>query len=282
MKIENSSNPFVSIALATYNGGLYLREQLDSLLGQTYQNFEIVVTDDGSTDDTVSILEEYQMKNQRIHYTKNSRGKGVISNFTEAISLCRGEIIFLCDQDDVWHRDKLKKHVAAYADTKVAWVYNEVRLTDKDNNQIGLLTDELPSYWTRRKLLYYTWGSCVLGCATSYRTSILKDIWPADPLAPGHDSWIQLAIYPAHPFYIREILQDYRQHGKNVVGVPSLEAGYTGNVELAIANNLAYLKSLSKNQKLKSWKRVLFVIVLSLKKIRSLLSKSRKLFLADK
>lgn len=273
MPLNNSGAPLVSIALATYNGSLYLREQLDSLLEQTYQNFEIVITDDGSTDDTVSILEEYSQKDTRVRYSKNSRGRGVVSNFTEAISLCRGEIVFLCDQDDVWYRDKLQKHVDVYSDTKVMWVYNEVKLTDKDNNQIGLLTDQLPDYWTRRKLLYYTWGSCILGCATSYRASVLKDIWPADPLAPGHDSWIQLAIYPAKPFYIQEILQDYRQHGKNAVGVPIREDGYTGNVQLAISNNLAYLKSLSKNQSLTAWKRSLFAVVMNLKKIRSLISK---------
>lgn len=264
--------PLASIALATYNGDLYLRQQLDSLLAQTYQNFEIVISDDGSSDSTRDILKTYADRDKRIVFFQNpGPGKGVVSNFTSAITRCQGEIIFFCDQDDVWYPNKLEKHIAVYQDQSVEWAYNEVVLTDESLHPIGHLTDSLPTYWTRRKLLYYTWGSCVLGCATSYRASTIKSFWPADPLAPGHDSWIQLAIYPAKAAYIPEVLQDYRQHGKNAVGFSNSTVSEAANEKLAISNNLSYLRSLAKNRVLQPWKRCLFMLVYQLKIARALL-----------
>ncbi len=272
MQSKDQIAPLVSIALATYNGERFLAEQLDSLLQQTYQNFEVVISDDGSTDQTKQILEAYAAKDARIQWSVNEGQRGVILNFERAIGRCRGEIIFLCDQDDSWYPEKLERHLAAYSNKSVMWVYNEVRLTDQGNNQIGLLTDQLSDYWTRRKLLYYTWGSCVLGCATSYRASLLENIWPADINAPGHDSWIQLAIYPARPFHIPEVLQDYRQHASNLVGFKATQSEFDMKTEQkAIADNIRYLASLSKNYRFQFWKRVYFRTVYTLKLVRSAL-----------
>ena len=265
---------FVSIALATYNGELYLREQLDSLLNQTYKNIEIVVSDDGSTDGTQALLQEYAKQDKRIRWSINKGEHGFVGNFSEAISLCRGEIIFLCDQDDVWYERKIEKHLEKYKDPAVQWVYNEVVVTDQDRNTLGYLTDSMPDYWTRKKLLYYTWGSCVLGCATSYRANLIKKVLPPDVNASGHDSWLQLAIYPAKSAYINEILQEYRQHKKNTVGLKTVSENEFANLEkLAISSNIKYLKSLVINNRLQIWKRIYFAVVLILKIIRSFLKK---------
>lgn len=262
-------NPLVSIALATYNGELYLREQLDSLLNQTYKNIEIVVSDDCSTDGTQSILQEYAHKDKRVYWSVNKNNQGFISNFSRAVSLCSGEVIFLCDQDDVWYERKIEKHLERYKDSTIQWAYNEVVVTDKNRKIIGYLTDTILDYWTRRNLLYYTWGSCVLGCATSYRASLIKNIWPADQNAPGHDSWIQLAIYPARSAYVPEVLQQYRQHNQNTIGLQSVpEEEIKARERQAVDNNLKYLKSLVSNSKLQLWKRLYFYIVFLIKKIR--------------
>ncbi len=261
--------PLVSVALATYNGEKFLREQLESLLNQTYQNIEIVVSDDRSIDSTQSILKEYAQKDKRVRWSVNKNNQGFISNFYEAISLCSGEIIFLCDQDDVWNKNKIEKHIDIYQNPLIMWVYNEVVITDQNRKVTGYLTDTMPDYWTRRKLLYYTWGSCVLGCSTSYRTNLIKNIWPADKNAPGHDSWIQLAIYPARSAYVPEVLQEYRQHNQNTVGLKSVPKEETKARErLAIDNNLKYLKSLASNPKLQSWKKIYFYLIFLIKKIR--------------
>jgi len=97
----------ISFALATYNGSKYLKEQLDSFYNQTYKNFEVIVVDDVSTDDTVKILEQYKRKYGLIYFV-NSTNLGVTKNFEKAISMCSGEYIALADQDDIWLPKKLE------------------------------------------------------------------------------------------------------------------------------------------------------------------------------
>jgi len=265
---KSTAGPLVSIAIAVYNGAEFFREQLDSLLAQTYTNLEIVVTDDGSNDGTQAILSEYAAKDSRVRWSVSTRTRGMIPNFTGAVSLCKGDIIFLCDCDDVWYPEKVEKHLQQYQDPSVQWVYNEAIVTDEKNRPTGYLTDLLPGYYTRKKLTYYTWGSCIIGCATSYRAKLIKDRWPADIHAPGHDSWIQLAIYPARRVYITEILQDYRQHSTNTMGLRD-RAGDLENEAQAIKENMLYLKSLVKNDRLQVWKRTFFLAVLLGKQIRA-------------
>ena len=98
----------ISIVLATYNGARYIREQIDSVLAQTIQDFELVVCDDGSTDDTVSILRDYALKDKRIHVYVNDHNLGFKKNFENAISKSIGDYVALCDQDDIWLPDHLE------------------------------------------------------------------------------------------------------------------------------------------------------------------------------
>ncbi len=265
-------NPLVSIALATYNGERFLRAQLDSLLTQTYPHFELVITDDGSTDTTNAIVCEYMLRDQRIRWQKSKLQRGFINNFTGAISLCKGEIIFLCDQDDIWYRDKIAKHVAKYQDSSVVWVCNEVRLINETGEQEGYMTDTIPDYYTakRRWILNYVWGSCILGCATSYRALCIRGLLPPDKYAPAHDSWLQLALWPIPPQVIGDVLQDYRIHDKNTSDFKlSRTDKELKAFELrAIKDNMIRLKSFSHNTNLAVWKRLLFFSVYVIKKVR--------------
>ena len=273
-------NPLVSIALTTYNGKEFLRKQLDSLLAQTYKNFEIVVSDDGSDNETIGILNEYVAKDGRIRWSKSPFQRGFVKNTENAISLCKGEIIFLCDQDDVWYKDRVMLHVNVYKDPSVLWVYNKLVLVDEHEKEIGFFEDTIKDYYTkeRMKLLYYTWGSCVGGAMTSYRASVLHKAMPIGKYAPAHDSWIQLAIFPSKSFFIDKVLQVYRQHGGNEVGwgkKQSLEEQGKKEQE-AIFGNMRYLKYLPKNKHLQPWKRIFFYIVYKVKQIRRILRNSHK------
>jgi len=117
MKHSEHTKPMhsISIAIATYNGGLFLREQLDSLYNQTRLADEIVVSDDGSTDNTLDILEEYHQR-YGLTYSINSGRHGVNANFFRAISQCTGDFIQICDQDDIWLPNKLEVHEKAILD----------------------------------------------------------------------------------------------------------------------------------------------------------------------
>ena len=94
--------PLISVALTTFNGERFLRPQLDSLLAQDYRHFELVVVDDGSQDSSYSILQEYAARDSRLRCFRNERNLGFLQNFTKAFSLCEGELIAPCDQDDLW------------------------------------------------------------------------------------------------------------------------------------------------------------------------------------
>ncbi len=219
MNIQKNNEVLVSIALATYNGGKYLAEQLESLLEQTHKNIEIIISDDKSTDSTESIIEEYAKKDTRIKYSINQNPGGFKKNFERAVSLCSGDVIFLCDQDDIWYKEKIEQHVNEYSDPNVSWVYNEVMLIDENRLVLGPLTTHIKGYYTEIKLLHRIGGRCILGCSTSYRSSHIKNIWPISNFAPSHDSWIQLHLHEYKSVHIKKILQDYRQHANNAYGV---------------------------------------------------------------
>lgn len=106
----------VSIVMATYNGATYIREQLDSLLVQTYPLKEIIIQDDGSTDDTATICEDYAQRCPVIRFSVNEHNLGYNQNFKTAVMKATGDFIAFCDQDDVWFPEKIEKQVAAIGD----------------------------------------------------------------------------------------------------------------------------------------------------------------------
>ena len=262
-------NPLVSIALTTFNGRDLLREQLDSILKQTYQNYEVVMSDDGSDADTVAVLDEYCAKDTRFRWSRSPLKRGFIKNTQNAISLCKGEIVVLCDQDDVWFPHKLQSHVDAYRDPSVMWAFNRCVLTDGDGNETGHIEDILPDYYRHKTMLENTWGTCIGAAQTSYRTEILKRAMPIPDYAPAHDSWIQLAIYPTKPFFIDSVANTYRQHGNNMIGfaATNTEADRVREQQ-AINDNLRYLRQLAMNRRLPLWKNIVFAGVYAAKIVR--------------
>lgn len=113
----------VSVVLCTYNGARFLRPQLDSLLGQTLLPDEIIVQDDGSTDETATIVEEYRQRCEAdskmgvtIRFFKNEGPHGVNANFFSALRRAQSEFIAICDQDDIWVPEKLEHQVASIGD----------------------------------------------------------------------------------------------------------------------------------------------------------------------
>ncbi|MFM6915410.1 MAG: glycosyltransferase, partial [Aquirufa sp.] len=92
----------ISIVMATYNGEKYLREQVDSLLAQSYPSLEFVFVDDASSDSTLEILRHYASQDERIHLIVNPVNQGLLATFETGIRAAKGEMIALSDQDDVW------------------------------------------------------------------------------------------------------------------------------------------------------------------------------------
>lgn len=128
----------VSVAMCTYNGARYIREQLDSILHQSRQVDEVVISDDGSTDETIAILQQYAAKHSCVHYSVNKEKKGFMKNFIDTMYRCTGDVIFLADQDDVWVSDKaavITEYFANHPNVNV--LFTNGNLINENGDSIG-------------------------------------------------------------------------------------------------------------------------------------------------
>ena len=119
----------VSIAMCSYNGERFIQEQINSILEQSYSNFELIITDDCSSDKTIEIIKNYQANDTRIKLYQNEVNLGFVKNFEKAISLCTGEYIALADQDDIWTKDKLKTFIENIGENVL--IYSDALLIDE-------------------------------------------------------------------------------------------------------------------------------------------------------
>ena len=99
----------VSVALTTYNGEKYIAEQLESIIKQSYPVYEIIISDDASKDDTVNIVKQYKKNYPNIILLENTKNVGLNQNFERAIRKCSGQLIAICDQDNIWKEEFLEK-----------------------------------------------------------------------------------------------------------------------------------------------------------------------------
>ena len=127
----------ISVALCTFNGEKFISQQLDSILSQSVPVDEIVVCDDGSTDSTCQILEQYAAQSQSIRLIKNEHNLGYIANFEKAIRLCQGDYIFLSDQDDIWHPDKVAESIGYLSSSGMFGAFTDARIIDTDGKETG-------------------------------------------------------------------------------------------------------------------------------------------------
>lgn len=208
----------VSIAMTTYNGEKFIKEQLDSLLNQTYNNLEIIICDDGSTDGTVEIIKEYEQTDNRIKLFQNEKNLGVLKNFEKAISLCRGEYIALSDQDDVWLGNKIEILLHEIGDNIL--IFHDDKLID--NNGV-VLKD---SFWKKVGIknhlehhykLYIDYY--ITGHSLFFKSSLKKSILPIPNDFYLFDLWpILIALKIGTVKQIDKQLTMWRQHNQNTSG----------------------------------------------------------------
>lgn len=241
-EIENqpvmAGRPLVSVALATYNGGKYLRAQLDSIYDQSWTDLEVVASDDASTDDTVSILEEYRHR-FGLEYEVNGKNVGLVKNFEKAISRCRGDFIALADQDDVWLPDKLENLFAAIGGASL--VYSDAYLVDRDGHRLPgtLIENSGVKPVAGNAFEYFVCNTCVTGCTVLFRRNLLETALPVPVCETYHDWWLAVVASRHNGVvYLPTPLVNYRQHGGNDTGanvktplLKRLAAHLTGRTE---------------------------------------------------
>lgn len=218
-------SPRISVALCTYNGERFIAQQIESILAQSMPVDEIVLGDDASSDNTVQIVEELVGRtNIDLMVRRHNPGLGVRGNFADAISATTGDVIILCDQDDVWHRDKVEKLVEALGDKEL--VHSDARLVDAEGNPKGsaLLEELNVSAWEKRNLVdgdalaVLLKRNLVTGATAAVKGEFARSIMPV-PDGWIHDEWLAfIAAFDRQLVLLPEALTDYRQHENNQIG----------------------------------------------------------------
>jgi glycosyltransferase involved in cell wall biosynthesis len=206
--------PKLSVCMATYNGGRWVREQLASILGQLAPDDEVVVSDDGSTDDTVAVVRAFG--DPRVRVLEGNTFRSPARNFENALREARGELVALSDQDDVW----LEGRVALIRE-RLAPAVPPVRLVAID----AVVTDERgavldPSLFrkigARPGLLKNVYDNSYVGACLAFRRELLEVALPFPSGIPMHDMWLGLLaeLFGTVEFVPVPLLA-YRRHGAN-------------------------------------------------------------------
>jgi len=217
----------ITIILASYNGERYLSEQIDSLISQTYENWELLIRDDCSRDRSAAILSNYCSLDLRIKILNNEGlNLGAAQNFSCLLEnvVIKSTYIMFCDQDDIWLPDKLEKTLAemkrleANSGNNVpVMIYGTYKMINENGHDLDL---NVPDYSTVPALKLLLSQNYIYGCTMMINRSLAAASCPIPHTAENHDYWISLiaVLSNARVGYINKPLLLYRQHSNNVSG----------------------------------------------------------------
>ena len=248
----NKKPSLISIALCTYNGEKYIKQQLESLISQSYKPFEIIITDDLSTDNTLKILEEYAAKYPFIKIYKNEKNLGFVKNFEKAIKLCDGEYIALSDQDDIWMPEKLSTLISQVADNDL--IYHDSVFIDENGQPI--LSKKMSDHYNKydgTSNIPFLISNCVAGHAMLFKKSLLPSFLPFED-GFYHDWWITfVAISTGKIKSIPDVLVKYRQHDLSITDSLTLKQVSAINLKKGYLNfDLKWIEHCMKFKKTKN------------------------------
>lgn len=202
----------ISVAMASYNGEKYIKEQLDSFLAQTRLPDELIITDDCSTDGTEQIVKAYaEAAPFDVVFHRNEKNLGYCGNFNAALMKTTGDLVFLSDQDDVWFPEKIATMVALADDhPEMLVLMNDTELTDGELNSVGLTKlGQIKSAGLSEK-------SYVMGCCCAVRRELLDICMPIPEGFRAHDNWlVEFADGLSAKMVDGTVLQFYRRHESN-------------------------------------------------------------------
>lgn len=227
-----------AILMATYNGGKHLREQIGSILSQTDKDWTLYVHDDGSSDNTKEILQEYASAYHNIQLLEYAPTGGACANFLSMVQRVDADYYFFSDQDDVWHADKVRltreemlRQEAANPGKPIV-IHTDLYVTDE---RLTVINDSFMRYAGIHPEFLTTFDECVIpfvtGCTMMFNSAARRATQLPTADAVMHDSWITLSTISKGGFVsvLHQPLVYYRQHGTNSVGardVKKVTIGY--------------------------------------------------------
>jgi len=203
----------LSVCIATYNGSLFIKAQVDSILRQLGPLDQLIIVDDASTDSTVEILSEY--KDPRIKIYLNKLNIGAALTFNRALHLAKGQIIFLSDQDDVWYEKKVSVITDIFSKQDVDLIVHDARVVSggvivfpslfrHHGGGVGIVKNIISNSYT--------------GCCMAFKKEVLEKVLPISPrIGLFHDAWIGILaeFFNFRIMFIEEKLIDFNRHGFN-------------------------------------------------------------------
>ena len=195
----------VSIIMPTYNCARFIRESIDSVLAQTYTNWELIIVDDSSTDNTAEMIANFN--DPRIHYLRNEQNEGAALTRNKALRAVKGRYIAFLDSDDLWHPDKLERQIAFMEQNGYAFTYHEYTEIDESSNPIGI-------YVSGKKHVrpFDMYCCCWPGCLSVVYDAKNIGLIQIPDIRKNNDSamWLQ-AIRKADCYLLPENLAQYRR-----------------------------------------------------------------------
>ena len=215
----------VDVLVATYNGEKYLREQLDSIIKQTYKNIRILISDDCSKDRTQEILQEYEKKDDRIKIFLHDRNLGSNKNFEFLLRQVESKFYMLSDQDDVWLPEKIEKTIQKQKETGADLVFGDLEVVNEKLETIYPSFGDFMLLNSKVNYLYNVVTGCTILSTKEFIEKILP--FPTDSKYLIHDHWIGIVIaLNGKLAYMPEKYIKYRQHGNNQVGTNKISHNF--------------------------------------------------------
>ena len=202
----------ISVCIATYNGERYIKEQIVSILSQIKKSDEIIISDDGSTDNTLKVIQSIGAPNIKLYH--NVKEHGYTPNFENALKLAKGDYVFLANQDDIWAPEKVSVMMSYLQ--RYDMVISDADIINAEGQKIS------DSYFKERGSKAGFWNNLVrfsfLGCSMAFRKEILKRALPFPPnhTLCTHDNWLGIvAMSYYRTIVINDKLFHYRRHTTN-------------------------------------------------------------------
>lgn len=204
----------VSIIMPSYNSEKYLPQTIESVLAQSYKNFELLIVDDCSTDNSVSVIKEYQEKDSRIRLFHNEQNQGCAYSRNLALREAKGDWIAFLDSDDLWLPEKLTKQLNFMVQNQYDFTYTNYNRIDEDNTDLKEIISG-PKVVTKRKIFRY----CYIGCLTAiYKADSVGLIQVEEKIGNGRNDyalWLKVGKI-CKCYLLPEVLSTYRLRRKSL------------------------------------------------------------------